>query len=283
MIGVNGKKNRFISMKKLWAALALSALSVNVMAHSPFTAPTNYIVYGNNTSMLAGFAEHPFDTEVAIRGFDFKVVDPKQETIPLLLSHTASLSSANIETKIDGTYQIIGERQAAIAYAKIGKRWLRVLDAKGTKLVPLDMRDFVTPSELTAKQQKMEVQRIDQVISFFSKYKPSDLHRDIAKSGLQLSFSAHPNTIQAGQVFSLTVQLDQKAAVGYQVHVEHQQTDANANDESVKLTTDAAGKVTLPLHLAGQYRVTVTSPQQPVTIQPAALTYRSILSLNVNP
>ena len=270
-------------MKIFLTGIVLSIFSLNTMAHSPFTAPSNYLVNGNNTSILAGFAEQPFDSEVAIRGFDFKVINPKGEVQKLELSSTESLSTANVNSSLDGTYQVIGERNAAIEYAKIGKRWLRVLDAKGATVPPLDARNFVLPTELTAKHEKFEAQRFENVLSFFSKYKQSDLQANSSKSGLTFAYSLHPNLIRAGQPFTLTVNLNQKAAVGYQVQLEQQQTDLTKKNEVIKLKTDVQGKVVLPFNATGQYIVTITSPEQKENVKPEPLTYRSILSFYVNP
>lgn len=264
-------------------ALALATMSFSLMAHAPFTAPSNYVVSGGNTSIIAGFAEHPFDSEVAIRGFDFQVIDPKNQVKKLELVNTTSMSSANVDSSIDGTYQIIGQRQAAIQYAKIGKRWLRVLDAKGENVPPLDVRTFVLPSELTAKNEKFEVQRIDEALSYFSKYKTSDISINQSKSGLSLGYSVHPNEIKMGQPFTLNIQLNDKPASGYHVQLEQQQTDLTQKPSIVKLKTDAKGQVQLPFKAVGQYVVTVTSPEQQENKKPEAMTYRSILSVYVNP
>lgn len=270
-------------MKKTFMSLLLSGFCLSAFAHSPFTAPSNYVVNGNNTSIFAGFADHAFDSEVAIRGFDFQVINPKGEKKPLEFVNTTSVSSANVESTIDGTYQIIGQRSASIQYAKVGKRWLRLMDTKGENLPPLEARSFVLPSELTTKDEKIEVKRIDEVLSYFSKSKKSDFATEQSKSGLTLQYSEHPNSIQAGQPFTLTVLLNKKAASGYQVQVEQQKTHLNEKNQIVKLTTDAKGAVQLPFKAAGQYLVTITSPEHKEGIKPETVTYRSILSVYVNP
>lgn len=270
-------------MKKIMMAMTLSMMSYSAVAHAPFTAPSQYVVNGDNTSILAGFAEHPFDSEVAIRGFEFKVINPKGESQQLSLSNTQSLSTANVNSSVDGTYQIMGQRSATIQYAKVAQRWLRVLDAKGTNVPPLDARDFILPTELTAKHEKFDVQRMDEVLSYFSKYQSSDIQLQQSKLGLTMGYSVHPSLIQAGQALTLTVQLNQKAAAGYQVQLEQQQTSLNTKPQSLKLLTNAQGQVELPFKAAGQYSVTITSPTYKETIKPEATTYRSILSLYVNP
>ena len=269
-------------MKKIFIAVAIAAVAMSSLAHAPFTAPSNYVVNGDNTSILAGFAEHPFDSEVAIRGFDFQVVNPKGESTPLTFSNTASLSSANVESKLDGTYQIIGQRSAAIQYVKDGKRWLRVLDARGANVPPLSERDFILPTEITTQQQKLDVTRVDRLLSFFSKYQHSDLVAVNTQSGLNFNYSLHPNLIKTGQTLGLSVQLKQKAAAGYQVLVERQHSSLTDKTEPLKLVTNAQGVVNIPFKLAGQYILTVSSPETKEYAKPEAETYRSFLSIYVN-
>lgn len=269
-------------MKTTFMALTLSALSINAFAHAPFIAPSNYVVSGDNTSILAGFAEHPFDSEVAIRGFDFKVTTPKGETKTLTLSNTSSLSSANVESTVDGTYQIVGQRTAPIQYVKVGERWLRVLDAKGASVPPLEARSFILPAEITEQHEKFDVKRVDHLISYFTKHKQTAIQPLTAQNGLTLNYSVHPNLIKVGDVLKLTVQLNQKAVAGYQVQVERQKTSLLAQDTPLKLTTNAQGQVEIPFKLTGQYIVTVSSPEQQENKKPEAETYRSFLSIYVN-
>lgn len=270
-------------MKKTLLAYAFAVMSMSALAHSPFTAPSNYAVDGANTSILAGFAEHPFDSEVAIRGFEFQVINPKAEVKKLELVSSASLSIANVDSSVDGTYQIIGKRSAAIQYARVGKRWLRVLDAKGTNVPPLNVRSFILPSELNAKHEKFEVQRVDELLSYFSKYKTSDIQPNVSVSGLTLEYSVHPNSMKVGQPLNLTVKLNQKAAASYQVQMEQQQTNIAEKTQPLKLKTDAQGQVTLPFNAAGQYVVTISSPEHQENVKPDAVTYRTILTVFVNP
>lgn len=268
-------------MKKTLFACAFAAISMSVAAHSPFTAPSAYVVSGDNTSIVAGFAESPFDSEVAIRGFELYVVNPKGEQKNLELMNTASLSSANVNSSIDGTYQIVGKRSAEIKYAKVGKRWLRVLDAKGTNVPPLDVRSFVLPEELTTKHETFKVQRVDELLSYFSKHQTSEIPRDQTKQGLSVEYSAHPNSIKVGQPFNLTVKLNQKIAAGYQVQLEQQQTSLADKKEPLKLKTNTQGQVELPFNEKGQYIITISSPEQNENIKPHANTYRTILSVYV--
>lgn len=135
------------------------------------------------------------DSEVAIKGFNFKVLTPKGETQELTLSHSKALSLADVKTDQAGTYTVTGLRTGELKYAKVGQRWLRVLDAKAEDLVPLAERHFMTPSEVQAKTQQFTVQRVDQLLSYFSKQKQSEVKQERVQQGLRLEFSGHPNQI----------------------------------------------------------------------------------------
>ena len=269
-------------MKKLLLTVSLSFCTFHAFAHSPFLAPSNYIVNGGNTSILAGFAEKAFDSEVAIRGFNFKVINPKAESQNIELVQSKSLSIGNVDTALDGTYEVLGERIANIEYAKDGKRWLRVLDGKNTKVPPLSERDFILEGEVTSKHQKYSVERHDRLMSFFTKYKVSDLNKQSNQTGLNIEFSTHPNLIKRNTPFVFTAKIDGKPVTGYLVHVEKQQTNFNQNDKNEKLTTNALGQVSLNLSKEGQYIITVTSPEVSVTEKPQPKTYRTIASVFVS-
>lgn len=270
-------------MKKLYLALAFAACSYHAQAHSPFVAPSNYVVSGDNTSILAGFAEHPFDSEVAIQGFEFHVIQPKGESKKLELVNTSSLTTANVESKVDGTYQIVGQRSAKIQYAKVGQRWLRVLDAKGANVPPLDVRNFVLPTELTTKHEKFDVQRVDTLLSYFTKYQTSTIQPNPSQTGLALSYSKHPNSLKVGDQLKLTVQLNQKAAAGYQVQVEQQNTSVGEKTQVMKYTTNQQGQTDLSFKQSGQYVITISSPEHQENKKPEANTYRTMLSVFVSP
>lgn len=269
-------------MKKISLVCLLSILVANGWAHAPFVAPSNYVVEGGNTAILAGFAEQAFDSEVAIKGFNFKVLMPKGETQELTLSHSKALSLADVKTDHARTYAITGLRTGELKYAKVGQRWLRVLDAKAEGLAPLTQRSFVTPSEVSAQSQQVSVQRFDQLLSYFSKQQQSEVKQDPTQQGLSLEFSGHPNQISLKTPFRVKLNLGNKAASGFQVTLEKQSTTLDEPEKAIQLVTNGSGEVTLPFSAVGQYLVTITSPEQSEKIRPNAQIYRTILSLYVN-
>ena len=270
-------------MKKISLVCLLSILVANGWAHAPFVAPSNYVVEGGNAAVLAGFAEQAFDSEVAIKGFNFKVLTPKGETQELTLSHSKALSLADVKTDQAGTYTVTGLRTGELKYAKVGQRWLRVLDAKAEDLAPLAERHFVTPSEVEAKTQQFTVQRFDQLLSYFSKQQYSAVKQEHAQQGLRLEFSGHPNQISLKTPFKVKLNLGNKPTSGFQVTLEKQATTLDEPGKTIQLVTNGSGEVTLPFSAVGQYLVTITSPEQSEKIRPNAQIYRTILSLYVNP
>ena len=279
----NDTSMEYSTMKKIGLICLLSILVVNSWAHAPFVAPSSYVVEGGNTAVLAGFAEQAFDSEVAIKGFNFKVLTPKGETQELTLSHSQVLSLADVKTDQAGTYTVTGLRTGELKYAKVGQRWLRVLDAKTEGLSPLTERHFVTPSEVQAKSQQFTVQRFDQLLSYFSKQQQSELKQEYTQQGLSLVFSSHPNQISLKKPFTIKLNLGNKPASGFQVTLEKQITTLGEAEKVTQLQTNGSGEVTLPFPAVGQYLVTMTSPEQSEKFRPNAQTYRTILSLYVNP
>lgn len=270
-------------MKRTFLALSLSLVASIALAHSPFVAPSSYLVNGGQTSIIAGFAEQPFDSEVTIKGFDFKVIYPDGEKDDLTLINSKTMSIADIDTAQKGTYQLVGSRTGELKYVKLGNRWLRVLDARTDAVAPLAERQFAVQSEVTDKTPQTTVKRHDQVTSYFTKKATSKINIPLENHGLSVDFSGHPNQISLQKPFTLKLKLNQQPAVGYQIELEKQPTWDGEKIEVNKLMTNQNGEVVLPFSGVGQYIVTVTSPEQKETVKPDAETYRSIVSLYVNP
>ena len=270
-------------MKQTFLVMLLGVMTTASMAHSPFVVPNSYLVNGGNTGVIAGFAEQPFDSEVAIRGFDFKVIYPDGETSNLTLLNSKTMSIADIDTAQDGTYQVVGTRSADIKYAKQGNHWLRVFDAQADAVAPLAERQFTIPSEITEKTQQLAVKRHDLISSYFTKKLASPIHNVVNNNGLVLRFSEHPNKITLGKPLSLKVELNNKPAVNYQVELEKQPMQDSGKVNPVKLVTNLKGEVILPVNTVGQYIITITSPELKENQKPENETYRSIVSFYVNP
>lgn len=267
-------------MKKLILTLAVSLVSVNSFSHAPFVAPSNFVVAGGHTAILAGFAESPFDSEVAIRGFEFNSFNPSGEKKALSLTNIKSLSVADVETAQEGTYQIIGQREAKIKYANLDQRWLRVLDTKGTTLKPLSEREFIAETEITEKTPQVSVNRFDEVVTYFSKAKSSALQNNLHEN-LTLKYSVHPNELKKNQPLILELSVKGKIAKSFNVNVEKQQDQLNTEAISFKTIANDKGKVILNFPESGAYIVTIGSPDMAENVKPKADVYRTIISLNV--
>ncbi len=270
-----------LKMKKALLALVVSLVSVNSFSHAPFVAPSNFIVAGGHTAVFAGFAELPFDSEVAIRGFEFSLFNPNGEKKALPLTNTKAVSVADVETSQEGTYQVIGQRKADIKYANLDQRWLRVLDTKDTKLKPLSERDFISELEVNEKTPQVSVKRFDDVITYFSKGKSSKLVKN-SDANLTLEYSVHPNELKKNQPLMIDLAVKGRVAKNFNVEVEKQHIGLGEKDVVMKTISNNKGKVILNFSETGAYVVTVSSPDTEEKVKPIADVYRTIISLNVS-
>ena len=269
-----------MKLKNLILACGACLSSLTAMAHAPFVSPSSYLVEGGNTAILAGFAEKAFDTEVAIRGFEFQVIQSNGESKNLNLVNSKTVSVADVETTQNGTYQIIGERSGNLKYVKLDQRWLRVLDAKAANVPPLKERSFAASDEVNDKSETMTVNRDDQVITYFTKGKISPI-KSQSLDGLQISYSQHPNQLSVKQTLQLKLELNKKGVENYKVEVEKQQNSVLDQAFETQLKTNKKGVVELKFPSAGQYLITITSPESKLTEKPQKQNYRTIISLYV--
>lgn len=257
---------------------SLSSLSILSHAHTPFLAPQAYVIDGNNTVVTAGFAELPFASEVALKGFSFQATSPQNTTQNLELKETKTLSIADIETKEDGTYQVVATRNNVIEYALFNNKWTRIMESKSEQLPPLAERQFITPQEVPANAQKVKSTRHEQLISFFSKIKTSDLPKTNSQ-GLNVGFSTHPNQIKTNTATTLSITLDGKAQANYLVTITKQTTHVDEKPQPIELTSDAKGQVNFNFPQQGQYFIEVNSPAAPKDAKPLENTYRQNLAI----
>lgn len=273
---------QFISKSVFFPIGFLFATTMAVQAHLPFIAPQSYVVDGNSTSVLAGFAEIPFASEVALRGFSVHLTTPEKTITPLTLNSNKAIAIADIETKTAGTYRIDATRDNTLEYVQVGKKWLRVMDSKASDLKPLAERNFILPSEITAKMKKVTHIRHEQLLTFFSKEKISNEVLTPNSDGLAVAFSQHPNTLQHGQTLTLSLSAQAKAQAGLEVITVKQLTHVDEKEVELKQTTDQKGNVVLAFPQSGQYFIQINSPTVADTVQPAAQSYRLHLAVQVN-
>lgn len=268
-------------MKKTVLALIVGLTSFSGFSHAPFVAPSNYIVAGGHTAVLAGFAELPFDSEVAIRGFEFNAFNPLGEKKELSLTNIKAVSVGDVETSKNGTYQVIGQRKANIKYANLDQRWLRVLDTKGTTLKPLSERDFIAETEITNKTPQASIMRFDDVVTYFSKGSSSALQK-IANENLTLKYSVHPNELKKNQPLIIDLSIKGKVAKNFNVEVEKQHNRLGEEDVVMKTISNDKGKIILNFPESGAYIVTISSPDTNEKVKPQMDIYRTMVSINVS-
>ncbi|OEY97188.1 hypothetical protein BJI46_01820 [Acinetobacter qingfengensis] len=268
---------------KQWMAVATLMTGASLaQAHSPFAAPQTYIVDGDTAVVIAGFAESPFASEFALSGFDFSVVQPTGEVVTLEAKGSKYLTAADVETKAEGTYKVIANRENKLEYALVNKQWLRIMDSHGQALPPLAERSFITPEELTAKHNKITSIRHEQLVSYFSKAKLTDQVLKPTAKGLEVNFSQHPNQLQAQQAVTLTVTIDGKVQSGFSVVASRQLTKVDEQEIVIKTTTNAQGQIQLNFPQAGQYFIEVNAPEIAKGTKPAAQNFRQNIAVQVN-
>ena len=267
-------------MKKI-ISLLLGLSAGLSYAHAPFVAPQQFIVEGGDSAFLAGFAEKPFDSEVAIRGFEFHVMSPQGELKPIHLINSQTISVGDVVTAQQGSYQILGQRIANIKYAKLDSRWLRVLDPKGAPLAPLAEREFIAEAELTAQTPQVSITRYDDVVSYFSKAQASALH-SMPEQNLQVAYSTHPNQLSTAKPLNITVSLNGKAVPNLKVELEKQQQVMGEKTHISHLSTNSQGQAELKFPQAGRYIVTLSSAEPDPKTKPSADVYRTVISLEVS-
>lgn len=267
--------------KLIFSALVLLTTSFSY-AHAPFVAPYQFLVQGGNTAITAGFADAAFDTEVAIRGFEFVQVNPKGEQSKLELTNTKTLSVADLAVPLDGSYQILGQRQGELKYAKVANRWMRVLDAKADNLPPLSEREFIATSEVTAKMLQKTSIRHDEVLTYVSKKVASDL-AVIAGRPLNIKYSLHPNQLSQEKPLLLSAHLNGKIVQGLNVVLEKRINSTSETASKLKASADEKGQLELKFPSPGQYILTLNTPEFKKNGEPEPEIYRTIISLNVAP
>lgn len=259
----------------------LFSASMTVQAHSPFIAPQAYIIEGNGTAIIGGYAEAPFASEFALSGFTVAVNTPNGVQ-PLELQGTKALSAADVETKVAGTYKITANRENKLEFANVNGKWLRVMESHSETLPPLAERSFITPAEVTAKNKKVSSTRYEQLIGYFSKEKLTDTVLQHSQKGLDVQFSQHPNSLTTAQPLTLTFTVDGKVQKGLSLVAIKQWASVAEKEIEIKQTTNEKGQVQLSFPQAGQYIVEVNSPETAEKVQPAAQTYRLNIALQVN-
>ena len=269
-----------LKLTLLTSMVAIMAMSAQ--AHSPFIAPQSYIVEGNNTTVIGGFAEKAFDSEVALRGFSFAVTYPDLETDELKIQAGKSLSIADVESGQKGTYKLVGARDSKLEFVQVGKKWLRVFNSEAKNLPPLAERNFITPAEVTAKMKKVSSTRYERLLSFFSKSQTTDAVLVGKGQGLLVQFSQHPNTLTTTQPLTLTFTIDGKLQTGLSVVALKNLAKVDEKELEIKQTTNGQGQVQLTFPQAGQYLIEVNSPEVKEGVQPSAETHRLNISLQVN-
>jgi hypothetical protein len=270
-----------ILLTRLTMACSLLA-GANLQAHSPFIAPQAYLVDGNSSTILAGFAEVPFASEFALQGYALSLTTPKGASSSLNIQGSKYLTVADIDTAEQGSYKVQAKRDHRLQYVQVDGRWLLVMDSHGQSLAPLAERKFITPQEVKDTMPKASSIRHEQLLAFLSKQQLSTQVLKPTEQGLQLGFSQHPNALRSQQLLRIQLSLAGKALAGYSAKLSKQPT---AIDEAVwesRSSTNAQGELELSFPKAGQYFLEINSPEAAQGAKPVAESYRVNVALSVD-
>lgn len=275
-------------MKKfaqIFGLLSLGFTSVSSFAHYPFVAPLSYQTFNHYTSIISGFYDNPFASEVAIKNFKFHVHKPDGTMLHLVESDWISsktLSSYSLENKEDGTYRIRAQKDGtSTRFALDSKTWKVVVNAEPkTNQVVNDK--VIYAKNLKKNATLKTVQNIDVLEAFVSKNTISNKVIHHINSGFDVQFLTHPNAFKVNQVIQLKMLDDQQEIANLKVEILAQTHDFSRNEKVFKtLMTDANGGLNFNIAEKGQYLLRVDY-QQPFTHKSAELKrYKYTLAFNV--
>ena len=105
----------------------------------------------------------------------------------------------------------------------------------------------------------------------------------VAEENLNLKYSIHPRKLRQSVPLTLTASVNKQPAQHFKAVLEKQITSAEEKELKIETTANAQGELQLQFPLAGNYILTLTSPELDGKQKPDAKTYRTIVSLSVQP
>lgn len=228
----------------LLAGLLLAAAVMPAHAHTPYLAPATFQIQPTSLVTLdASFAETFFVPEVVFDNSTFVVTDPDgmqhaPDTVHLL--KTRAVVELRLPGK-KGTYRFsTGNRLGAV---------FRTFEVNGKVE---SSRDPSKPLPAGAK-----------IVSHYQSLSRSEVYLTAGApttealapygKGLELVPVTHPSDLYAGEHFQFEVRYDGKPLPAQKVEINRALGDGQAQPAPIELTTDAAGKASLPLQHAGAY------------------------------
>jgi len=229
---------------RLLTSLLLAAVVLPARAHTPYLAPATFQVQPTSMVTLdASFAETFFVPEVVFDNSTFVVTDPDglahaPDTVHLF--KTRAVVEQRLPGK-KGTYRFsTGNRLGAV---------FRTFELNGKTE---SSRDPSKPLPAGAKIVS-HYQSLSRSEVYLTAGAPTTEALKPYGKGLELVPATHPSDLYVGEAFAFEVHYDGKPLPGQKVEINRALGDGHAQQAPIELTTDAAGKASLPLQQAGSY------------------------------
>ncbi|MDQ1120749.1 MULTISPECIES: DUF4198 domain-containing protein [Pseudoxanthomonas] len=225
-------------------ALLLCLGAARAAAHTPYLAPSTFSPQpGQTIAVDAAFAEMFFVPEAAFDQTTLSVTSPDGSVAPFERTVTMKTRVAAEHTlpKISGTYRLdSGLRHGATFRVwEVDGKQESSRDAQAP--IPAGAKVLSNFQALTRAEAYVTVKALDR--------------RVLAARGQGLEFvvSTHPNDLYVGESFAFSVHYDGKPLAHQAIEVTEAVWTSDREPEVVTLTSDAQGRVVLPLKRAGTW------------------------------
>lgn len=233
---------RPLLLRGLLAASCLVALTAQ--AHTPYLLPISFDVQPKDTiGVDAGFTEKFFIPDVAFGATEFAIVTPEGARIPF--GDIRQFKQRTVaEQKLPdekGTYRLsTGPRLGAVF-----RTWERNGKTESARdpqqVMPADAR-------LLSHYQSLSVSE-----AYVTAGKPSAKALAPVGKGLEIVAITHPSDLFVNEKFEFTVQYNGKPLPNQKVSIYRSPMDLASQSTVQNVSTDADGKVALPLTKSGIY------------------------------
>lgn len=230
---------------RLAAAFAASWLvSLTAQAHTPYLLPSSFDVQAKETvGVDAGFTEKFFVPDVAFGETAFSITTPAGERLPF--GDIRQFKQRTVaEQKLPdekGTYRLsTGPRLGAVF--RTWERNGKTESARDPKqVIPAD-------AKLLSHYQSLSVSE-----TYVTAGKPSAKALAPLGKGLEIVAITHPSDLYVNEKFDFIVQYNGKPLPNQKVNIYRSPMDFASQSTVQNLSTDADGKVALPLTKSGIY------------------------------
>lgn len=232
-------------MRLLRALVAASSLVVlTAHAHTPYLLPSSFDVQPKETiGVDAGFTEKFFIPAVAFGETAFSLVTPEGARMAFGDIHQFKQRTVAEQTLPDekGTYRLsTGPRLGAV---------FRTWERNGKTESVRDPKQVVPPdARLLSHYQSLSIAE-----AYVTAGKPSTKALTPVGKGLEIVAITHPSDLFVHEKFDFAVQYDGKPLPNQKVSVYRSAMDLASQSTVQHLSTDAGGKVSLPLTKSGLY------------------------------